>query len=154
MTTSTILLQLSMMVWGVLCGAIIYEHLAVVPQWARRPPESLTMWTGEHRLKAERFWMGVHPVLVALLVGALATGWGDTDRRTALLVVLGTYVAALALTGVWFVPELLRLTQDAAAPIPPDEWRTRSRRWELASIARGVILVGLAWPLLGALRAA
>lgn len=154
MSLSTILLQLSVIGWGVLCGAIIYEHLAVVPQWARRPPESLTMWTGDYRLKAERFWMGIHPVLVAVLIGALATGWSDGDRRAALTLVLGTYVAALALTGVWFVPELLRLTMDPAAAIAPDEWRSRARRWELASIVRGVLLVGLAWPLISALRMA
>ncbi len=154
MTVSTTLLQLSALFWGVLCGAMLYEHLAVVPQWARRPPESLTMWTGAYRLKAERFWMSIHPVLVSLLIGALVTGWGDGDRRMALLVVLGTYVAVLALTGVWFVPELLRLTQDPAAAIAPDAWRARARRWELASIARGVVLLGMAWPLLGALRAA
>jgi len=98
MTVSTILVQVAAIGWGVLCGGIIYEHLAVVPQWAARPPESLAMWTGPHRLKAERFWMGIHPILVALLVAALATGWRDADRRLALSVVLGGYVAALALT--------------------------------------------------------
>src|SRR5690606_37507170 len=49
MSTATIVLQLATLGWGVLCGAMIYEHVAVIPQWARRPPESLTMWTGDHR---------------------------------------------------------------------------------------------------------
>ncbi|MFO0624113.1 MAG: hypothetical protein U0325_00735 [Polyangiales bacterium] len=154
MTTSTILLQVSAVGWGVLCGGIVYEHLAVVPQWSARPPESLTMWTGPHRVKAERFWIGIHPILIGLLAAAMITGWSDVARRTSLMVVLGTYLAALALTGVWFVPELLRLTTDPAAPIPPAEWGDRAKRWEKASIVRGVILVGMAWPLLDALRAA
>jgi hypothetical protein len=150
MTASTILLQLAAIGWGVLCGGVVYEHLAIVPQWASRPPASLTMWSGPYRVKAERFWMGIHPTLILLLAASLATGWNHAGRD-AVIVVLGAYLAVLAVTATWFVPELMRLTHDPSASIPPDEWRTRARRWERLSIARGVLLVALAWPLLGAL---
>jgi hypothetical protein len=150
MMAATLCLQLATAGWGILCGGIIYEHLAVVPQWARHPPQSLTMWTGPHRLKAERFWIGVHPVQLALLAAALVTGWSE-DYRSALLVVFASYIAVLGITGTWFVPELLRITQDPAAAIPPEQWQRRARRWERLSIARGVFIVALWWPLLDAL---
>ena len=150
MSISTLLLQLAAAGWGILCGGMIYEHLAVVPQWASRPPESLAMWTGPYRLRAERFWIGVHPLLIALLVGALATGW-SSDARSYVTVVLGCYLTILAITGSWFVPELKRLTSDPNAAIQPDDWRRRAKRWERLSIVRGVLIVGLAWPLLHAL---
>jgi hypothetical protein len=150
MIASTLFLQLATAGWGILCGGMIYEHLAVVPQWASQPPASLTMWTGPHRLKAERFWIGVHPLLFALLAGALGTGWNH-DHRNDVLVVLAAYIAILAITGSWFVPELMRLTQDPSAAIAPADWRRRARRWERLSLARGLLIVGLAWPLLHAL---
>jgi len=150
MTTSMILLRLATIGWGILCGGVVYEHLAVVPQWAKQPPDSLAMWTGPFRVKAERFWMGVHPPLVLLLGGALATGWSG-NGRVPLSIVLGTYVAVLVVTTVMFVPELMKLTKDPAAAIPHDEWARRSRRWERLSIARGVVILGLFWPLLDAL---
>ena len=119
MTTSAIFLQLATLGWGVMCGAMIYEHVAVVPQWAKRPPESLTMWTGEHRLRAERFWMTIHPVLLVLLGVALATGWSDDAQRVRLLTVAGGYALVIAATASWYVPELMKLIRDPAAPIPP-----------------------------------
>lgn len=150
---STLLLQFAVMGWGVLCGGVVYEHLAVVPQWASQPPASLAMWSGPYRLRADRFWRGIHPIEGLLLATALATGWNDA-ARVSLIVVLAGYLVVLAVTAVWFVPELMRLTQDPGAPIPPDEWRSRARRWERLSIARGVFMVALAVPLLSALSRA
>jgi hypothetical protein len=154
MTTSTLFLQLATLGWGVLCGAMIYEHVAVIPQWAKRPPESLTMWTGEHRLRAERFWMTIHPVLLVLLGVALATSWSHDAQRTRVLTVAGGYALVIAATAVWYVPELMKLVRDPAAPIPPDRWRARARRWEVLSLVRGALILGLAWPLFAALRGA
>lgn len=153
MSTATIVLQLATLGWGVLCGAMIYEHVAVIPQWARRPPESLTMWTGDHRLKAERFWMAIHPILLVLLGVALALSWDDGAQRERLFIVAGGYALVIATTAVWYVPELMKLIRDPAAPIPAERWRVRARRWELLSLLRGALILGLAWPLLGALRA-
>ena len=150
MNTPDTILQLAALGWGVLCGGMLYEHVAVIPQWTRRPPESLAMWTGEYRLRAERFWMGIHPVLLTLLGAALLLGWSSDARRSLLLTVLGGYAAVIAATAAWYVPELLRLTQDPAAPIAAPEWRRRARRWEVLSAVRGALILALAWPLLRA----
>lgn len=147
MTLDQTFLQLASLGWGVMCGAMIYEHVAVIPQWARRPPVSLTMWTGEHRLKAERFWMAIHPILLVLLGASLAAFWDDAARRELLLVVVVGYAIVIATTAAWFVPELMRLVRDPEAPIPPEQWRARARRWEVLSLARGALILGLAWPL-------
>jgi hypothetical protein len=105
------------------------------------------MWRGEHRLRAERFWMSIHPVLILLLAVTLATGWSDLLAWTA-----GAYALVIATTAIYYVPELMRLTRDPDAPIPPAEWRARARRWELLSLVRGAVIVAAAVPLLEALR--
>jgi len=138
-------------VWGILSGAVVYEHVALVPVWAAAPPASLTMWRGEHRVRSERFWIIVHPVLVVLLVVAIATSWSNDAARGWLWFAFGTYAVVLVVTRLWFVPELLRLTLGPDGSIAPDEWRRRARRWEVASLVRGVVVLAVAAPLLAAL---
>lgn len=140
--------------WGVVCGGILYEHLAVVPVWARRPPTSLTMWRGEHRIRSERFWITIHPLLVALLVAALVVGWADPDMRTGLWITLIGYGVVLVITNAWFVPELMRLVKSEDGAFGEAEWRRRARRWEVLSLARGVLMFALAFPLVQALLTA
>lgn len=148
---NTLVLAATTALWGVLCGAVVYEHLAVIPQWTKRPPDSLTMWRGEYRLRAERFWMAIHPVLIVLVVASLVANWSDTDQRTMLLVVAAGYAVVIATTGAWYVPELMALTRDPDAGIPHDQWARRSRRWALWCIPRSVLVLGLTIPLLRAL---
>lgn len=138
-------------VWGILCGAVVYEHVALVPVWATAPPASLTMWRGEYRVRSERFWIVVHPVLIVLLVVALATSWSNDMARGWLWLAFGAYAVVLVVTRLWFVPELLRLTRGPDGSIAPDQWRHRARRWEIASLVRGVVVLAVAAPLLGAL---
>jgi hypothetical protein len=148
--TASVLLGVVAIGWGVVCGGILYEHLALVPVWARRPPASLTMWRGEHRVRSERFWLSVHPVLVVLLVAALVVGWTDVELRTWLWITLGGYGLVLVITNAWFVPELMRLVRAPDGTFGESEWRHRSRRWEVSSIVRGVLMVALAFPLVQA----
>jgi hypothetical protein len=62
-------------------------------------------------------------------------------------------VGVLVATGAWFLPELLALTGDPAAPIAPQEWRTRAQRWEVASLARLAVMYVNAGLLVGAASA-
>lgn len=139
--------------WGVVCGGILYEHLAVVPVWARCPPTSLTMLRGEHRLRAERFWISVHPVVVLLLIAALIAEWGDVELRTWVLIALISYAVILVITNTWFVPEVMRLVRAPDGTFEEREWRRRARRWEVLSIARAVLMFALGFPLVQALLA-
>lgn len=148
------LLELAVLGWGVLCGAIIYEHLAIVPVWAKCPPESLTMWRGPHRVRAERLWIPLHPVVVLLLVLSFVLNWSVEPVATRILITLVGYLVILAATAVFFVPELMKLVIDEQTVIDPAVWRARSLRWERLSIARGLVAVVLGLVLFDALRLA
>ncbi|MFO0745889.1 MAG: hypothetical protein U1F43_09475 [Myxococcota bacterium] len=154
MNLASLILELAVLGFGIVCGAMVYEHTAIVPVWAARPPESLHMWQGPHRVRAERFWMPSHPMVVLLLAVALALHWGASAVATRLVVVLASYVVILVITGRLFVPELMRLCRDPNAPLAPDVWRRRARRWERLSLLRGAVMLGLAVVLCDALRLA
>ncbi|MFT4086751.1 MAG: hypothetical protein QM658_06280 [Gordonia sp. (in: high G+C Gram-positive bacteria)] len=144
-------LYLSVLLWGILCGAVVYEHLAVIPVWASKPPESLAMWTGRYRVAAQRFWIVIHPAILVSLCASIAVNWGNPARDLVALTTVLYLVVVLAPTAVWFVPNLLRLT-DPDAALPAERWRARCKLWERLSIVRGVVVLALIVPLVAAVE--
>ena len=143
----TLLLILGCITYIIVIGGATYEHAAVVPVWTSAVPASLTMFQGEYGLAAANFWIPVHPVTIVLLVTALIANW-RTPRRPYILATLVGYVAILAVTFVYFVPELMAITQSPyGAFIDPDLTR-RAKRWELLSLIRLGCLIVLALILL------
>ena len=143
----TLLLIFASISFVVVIGGAVYEHLAVVPVWSAAVPASLTMFQGEYRLAAQNFWIPIHPITLALLVAALLLNW-RTAGRNYLLTTIGGYVVVLAITMVYFVPELMALTQSAYSATVNQELTRRAGVWEALSIARLVFLIFLAVMLL------
>lgn len=67
MSPAVITMYIAVLLWGLICGGFVYEHVAVVPVWTANPPESLAMGQGRHRLAAERFWRTIHPITLLTL---------------------------------------------------------------------------------------
>src|SRR5688572_28825326 len=89
-------------------GGGTYEHLAMVPVWSSAAPASLTMFQGPYAIAAQNFWIPIHPVTISLLTVALLLNW-KTDRRNYIAVTLTGYLLVLAITAVYFVPELMSI---------------------------------------------
>src|SRR5688572_1453753 len=106
----TLLLILGSISFIIVIGGATYEHAAVVPVWTAAVPASLAMFQGEYGLAASKFWIPVHPITLTLLVLALVANWRNM-RRTYILGTLAGYLVILAVTFVYFVPELIALTQ-------------------------------------------
>ena len=129
--------------FAIVIGAAVYEHIAVVPRWSAAPPASLTMFQGEYGLNAAPFWKLIHPVTLLLMITTLVIFW-KTGSRIHILVPLSVYVAILAVTAVFFVPELLSITQTPLSDIADAMLTKRAQTWETMSIVRLGVLVGLA----------
>lgn len=136
----------------IVIGGAVYEHLAVVPMWSSAVPASLAMFQGEYGLKAQNFWIPIHPVTIVLLLAALVLNW-RTGRRIWILLPLVGYAIVLIITSIYFVPELLALTQS------PYELRTdagltdRANLWEALSLVRlGFLMVLAVFLLMGLSR--
>ena len=129
--------------FSVIIGGGVYEHLNMVPVWASAPPVSLTMFQGKYGLDPSHFWMLIHPVNLILFIIVLAIHW-KSGRRKNLLITMGTYVAILIITSIYFVPELLAITKAVLAPSPDQDLTSRASTWEMLSLVRLVVLVILA----------
>ena len=139
-TVSLIIASISFII---VIGGGTYEHLAVVPAWSAAVPASLTMFQGEHALAAANFWIPVHPVTIALLTIALILNW-RTERRYYILVTLTGYLSVVAVTAVYFVPELMSLTQTAYNTSVDAELTRRANQWEAFSLIRLAFLTCMA----------
>lgn len=149
----TVLLILGCISFIIVIGGATYEHAAVVPVWTSAVPASLAMFQGEYGLAAANFWIPVHPITLILLLSALIANW-RTRRRNYILATLIGYVAVLAVTFVYFVPELMAITQSSYVATIDAELTRRAKRWELLSLIRlggllvlaVILLLGLSKP--------
>lgn len=143
----TVALILGSLSFIVVIGGAVYEHLAVVPVWSAAVPASLAMYQGEYRLAAENFWIPIHPIAILLLTIALLLNW-KSERRYYVLATLLGYVAVLLTTFIYFVPELMSLTQTAYSATVNSELTGRAQNWEILSLVRLGFLICLAVVLL------
>ena len=136
-----IIYSISCLGFAIMIGGAVYEHLNVVPQWTAAPPVSLSMFQGEYGLNPELFWMIIHPVNIILFVTTLIIHW-KTKRIKNVAITLVAYCMILAITAVYFVPELLSITSTAFSSATDDDLTSRAALWEVLSLARlGVLMV-------------
>lgn len=149
-TAKNFLLILASMSFIIIIGAAVYEHLAVVPSWSAAPPSSLAIFPLEHPLTAQYFWMGIHPVTILLLIGALIANW-HTLRRKNILITLISYAVILAITSVYFVPQLMDFMETPASDSVDPSMVSRASMWEILSLVRLVFLIIIGYLLLSTL---
>jgi hypothetical protein len=143
----TLILIFACISFIIVIGGATYEHAAVVPVWSAAVPASLSMFQGEYRLAAPNFWIPVHPVTMVLLITSMIANW-RTPRRTYIIAALLGYAAVLGLTFLYFVPELMAITQSAYSATVDSALTRRANAWETLSLVRLGFLIVLAIVLL------
>jgi hypothetical protein len=143
--------MLSAVLWGTLLGGIAYSHLVYFPVYLSALPDSSVVVNGPYGLQEGVFWVTIHPLLILSLVFSLVANWGLRDRRKLILVSLAVYVLVLAVTSVYFVPELGNFARSPQSGVSPEEWLARGRRWQRLSWLRGAVMYASFLPLLFAL---
>lgn len=126
--------------FAIVIGAAVYEHLAVVPKWTASPPQSLSMFQGQYGLNAQAFWKPIHPVTLMLFVATLVL-CRKSGRRFNLLVSFTGYSLVLAVTAIYFVPELIAITTTPFSQTADPGLASRAQLWEKLSLARLAFLI-------------
>lgn len=143
--------MLTVLLWGVLLGGVVYSHLVFFPVFLSNLPESSVVVSGPYGMKDAPFWMTIHPLLILSLTVSLISNWRDRARRLLIAVPLIIYVLMIVITTVYFLPELAAFEQSPSGGVSATEWATRANRWIYLSWMRGMILFACAVPLLLAL---
>lgn len=140
MNFKNLIYSLTCLSFSVIIGSAIYEHLCVVPQWTAGPPASLSMFQGDYGLYPQAFWIPIHPVTVVLMLITLLLSWKSPRRINVLIPFIG-YAGVLAITFVYFVPELIAITTTAYADTVDAGLTERAKQWEMLSLVRLGFLV-------------
>lgn len=140
---NNIIYSLACLAFCIMIGGAVYEHIAVVPRWAAAPPHSLLMFQGNYGLRPEPFWMVIHPVAIILLGTSLILN-RKMVRRMNLIVVFVGYLIILAITAIYFVPELLSIINTPYAQVIDPELTARATKWERLSLTRLACLLVMA----------
>jgi hypothetical protein len=144
-SVSRVLLWLFVVALGIQIGAGIYETRVIVPLWSSAPPESVVAYNLQ-ALRPEsgtRFWIFATPLLGLLGLANLFVAWrSNAGVRAWWLFAAAAVVVVVAVTFIYFVPELMRFAawrEGAGAPI-----ESRVRLWVALNWVRVVVLVA-AW---------
>jgi hypothetical protein len=146
-TFRTIVLILASISFIVVIGGAVYEHAGIVPVWASAAPASLAMFQGEYAITPFKFWIPIHPITMLLLLLSLVFNW-RSERRNSILTTIVGYAIVLAVTFLYFVPELMSITQSVYGATIDPELTERAQSWEFWSQVRLASLLLMAFILL------
>ncbi len=143
MSFKTLIYALACLSFSVVIGAAVYEHVAVVPNWKVAPPVSLSMFQGEYGLNPAPFWIAIHPVTLVLLLASILFFWKTESKKYVLITGIG-YLIVLIITFIFFVPELIAITQTTFGQQVDPSLIKRAKLWETLSLVRLSFLIILA----------
>jgi len=149
-STKDFLLIGACMLFGIVLGAAVYEHLAVIPKWNAAIPSSLSMFQGKYGLQAQYFWVPIHPFTIIFMVAALIANWHNSRRKNILYALTG-YVLILIVTYIYFVPTLIRLIETPYSETVDEALTNSGATWEILSLLRLVFIVIISYLLLSSL---
>jgi hypothetical protein len=141
----------SIILWGILLGAIAYSHTAFLPVYLSDLPNSAAVVKGKYAINEAPFWMTIHPLLILSLIASLALNWKFLARRKLIALSFGIYISVLIITRIYFLPELLAFAESQESTLPDSEWLARGHRWLALSLIRGAFCFLAFVPLLIAL---
>jgi len=147
---SQLFLFISIILWAVILGAVVYSHMVFFSAYLTHLPASTALLKGDYGLHDEKFWMMIHPALIASLLLTLLLNWRLATRRKYILVALAIYALAIVATFLYFVPELKNFAASDQSTIPAAEWLERGNRWQYLSWTRGAFMfIGFIFLLVG-----
>jgi hypothetical protein len=132
---------------SVVAGVGVFQALFVMPEYFADPPASLRRYQSD---RSWLFWLPLHAVSLLCLVLATVLCW-DTGRRTAILVAFACWIMTWIVTGVVFIPGVIRFNKVDVDGPPSAELAEEGRRWMRRSWGRHVLTVAAALSLLMAL---
>jgi hypothetical protein len=148
---NTLSLMLSIILWGTLLGGIAYSHLVYFPTYLSALPDSAVVVNGPYGLHEGRFWMTIHPLLIVSLIATLALNWRSNARRKLILLSFAVYALVIAVSLIYFIPELIAFERSPGSSLSSAEWLARGQRWQRLSWLRGGVCYAAFVPLLFAL---
>ncbi|MES2882420.1 MAG: anthrone oxygenase family protein [Bacteroidota bacterium] len=135
------LLLVTVILWAIIVGAIVYSHVSFLPGYLNNLPQSTSLLNDAYGIRDERFWMRVHPPTLLFTILTLLLNWKQHYRRKFILVPAVIYLMILVATATYFVPTLMTFAKSAGdISVPAIVWQQRGQLWERLSWVRGAFM--------------
>ncbi|MDB5109361.1 MAG: hypothetical protein JWR67_475 [Mucilaginibacter sp.] len=115
-----------------------YERIYRMPKWFENPPQSFGLIAPQTK-KATIFWIPVQLLFIVALIIAIITNWELRDVRLYLILALGCFIAVAALTGAYFVKEILIFSKMPATTPATPQLQKRAQQWLKWTTVRNVL---------------
>jgi hypothetical protein len=144
-TTAAVLLWLFIIFLGIACGAGLYEHRIVLPQWLSTSAETGSHWNADAARQHDtgrRFWAFVTtgPLTLLTLANVWAAWQAPAPVRTWWLIAAVVALIERIFTFSYFIPTMVGLMNAADTP----QAVATATRWSMLNYGRHV-LVFIAW---------
>lgn len=134
-------LYVAVFFWANIVGAITYAHIAFFSSYMVNLPESTLLVNERYGIRDENFWMMIHPLAIVSTLAALVLNWKQRARKRLIAATAFTYLVVIAVTAIYFVPELVEFSESAQMPeVTAQQWLERGRTWQYASWIRGLCM--------------
>lgn len=135
----TFLLIAMILMWvAVVVG--LYQRIFEMPKWFANPPSSFELIRKQSK-RSRTFWLPLSALLMISLIGALILNWQSSDVRNHSFGALACFGLTGALSGVYFVKEVIAFTRvPIDAPQTPELLR-RTKLWLRWTSVRDVLQV-------------
>ena len=141
------LLIASVFAWGIWCGGRVSNELMTVPIWSASPPESLKAYRELPRKGSVPFFLIVHPLFVALAIGATLAAWKSARQARKWLALSALIAVAVTIFLMFYLTPLSgsMFRHSVAGDLPASEIVSGVERWKLGNrICLPVELFGFA----------
>ena len=135
----TLLLIATVFMWiAVVVG--LYQRIFEMPKWFANPPASFELIRKQSK-RSRTFWLPLSALLIISLIGALILNWQSSDVRNHIFGALACFGLTGALSGIYFVKEVIAFTKiPLDAPQTPELLR-RTKLWLRWTSTRDVLQI-------------
>ena len=136
---NTFLLIAVILVWIIVVVGM-YQRIFKMPKWFVNPPASFSLIRKQSK-KSQAFWLPTSALFIIALIISLILNWQFSDTRTYIIAAFICYGIASALSGIYFIKEVIAFTK-----IPPDAPQTpellrRTKFWLKWTSIRDVLQI-------------
>ena len=135
----TLLLIAMILMWiAVVVG--LYQRIFEMPKWFANPPESFGLIRKQSK-RSRTFWLPLSVLLMISLIGALILNWQNPHIRNHIFGALVCFGLTGALSGIYFVKEIISFTKIPIDAPQTSELLHRTKLWLRWTSVRDVLQV-------------
>lgn len=141
---NTTILLIAMILMWLTVAASLFQRFYKMPKWFENPPVSFELIRKQSKA-SKAFWLPLTALLLIFIIASLIVNWADVNIRNYIIITLAGFVINAALTGAYFVKEVMAFSKmEINAPQTPDLLK-RTKFWLKWTTVRNLLQIISAW---------